>query len=139
MKQILLITLGLSVALFADFTKSGNIVTDNTTRLQWQDDAIGSGMTWTAAIEHCEDLSLDGHSDWRLPNLRELTSIVDDTKRNPIIDNAVFQNTASNNYWSSTTYAGYFGDAWYVGFNSGFQKHYRKTYSYFVRCVRAGQ
>ncbi|MDQ7046781.1 MAG: hypothetical protein Q9M39_03875 [Sulfurovum sp.] len=61
MKQILLITLGLSSMLFADFTKTSNIVTDNSTTLQWQDDAIGSTMTWGNAITHCEDLSLDGH------------------------------------------------------------------------------
>ena len=139
MKQILLITLGLSVALLADFTKSGNIVTDNTTKLQWQDDAIGSTMTWAVAIEHCENLSLDGHSDWRLPNLSELSSILDDTRYNPSIDNTVFQNTASYFYWSSTTDAGYSSNAWNVYFYVGFQNSNAKTYSSYVRCVRAGQ
>ena len=140
MKQILLITVGLSVALLADFTKSGNIVTDNTTSLQWQDDAIGSRMTWAAAIEHCEDLSLDGHSDWRLPNLNELASIIDDTKFNPSIDTAVFQNTASNGYWSSTTNAGFPNYAWVFKFNYSFQKSSdTKADSFYVRCVRAGQ
>ena len=139
MKQILLITLGLSVALFADFTKSGNIVIDGTTGLQWQDDAVYS-LTWTAAIEHCEDLSLDGHSDWRLPNLNELTSIVDDTKHNPCIDNAVFQNTASSVYWSSTALVRYPSFAWYVSFRGGSQYYSKtKTSSYYVRCVRARQ
>jgi len=140
MKQILLITLGLSVALLADFTKSGNIVTDNTTKLQWQDDAIGSMMTWAVAIEHCENLSLDGHSDWRLPNIKELASIVDDTKVLPSIDNTVFQNTTSHLYWSSTTFAGNSSYAWSVYFNDGSQNDSNyETYSVYVRCVRAGQ
>jgi len=139
MKQILLITLGLSVALLADFTKSGNIVTDNTTKLQWQDDAIGSTMTWAVAIEHCENLSLDGHSDWRLPNLSELSSIVDDTRYDLSIDNTVFQNTASYAYWSSTTHARFSRNAWYVEFIYGGQGYNYKTTSNYVRCVRAGQ
>jgi len=139
MRQILLITLGLSTALFASFSKNGNIVTDGSTGLQWQDDAIGSVMVWTAAMDYCENLTLDTYSDWRLPNLNELTSIVDDTKVSPSIDTAVFQNTASNYYWSSTTYAGYSDDAWGVFFYNGYQNYYFKAHSYYVRCVRAGQ
>ena len=139
MRQILLITLGLSTALFASFSKNGNIVTDNSTGLQWQDNATGSTMTWTAAIDYCETLTLDTYSDWRLPNINELTSIVDDTKVNPSIDTSVFQNTASSLYWSSTTYAGGSGNAWYVYFGSGNQDYDDKTLGYGVRCVRAGQ
>lgn len=139
MRQILLITLGLSTALFASFSKNGNIVTDSTTGLQWQDDAVGSTMTWTAAIDHCENLTLDAYSDWRLPNLKELTSIMDDTKVAPSIDTSVFQNTVSDLYWSSTTYAGINGVAWYVYFYHGDQYYYSKTNSFYVRCVRAGQ
>jgi hypothetical protein len=139
MRQILLITLGLSTALFASFSKNGNIVTDSSTGLQWQDDAIGSTMSWTAAIDHCEGLTLGVHSDWRLPNLKELTSIMDDTKTNPSIDDTVFQNTASHFYWSSTTFAGYSSDAWYVYFGNGYQGGDDKSNSFYVRCVRAGQ
>ena len=139
MRQILLITLGLSTALFASFSKNGNIVTDGSTGLQWQDDAIGSVMVWTAAIDYCENLTLDTYSDWRLPNLNELTSIVDDTKVSPSIDTTVFQNTASDFYWSSTAYAGTSGNAWDVYFNDGNHDYYDGTASHYVRCVRAGQ
>ena len=139
MRQILLITLGLSTALFASFSKNGNIVIDSTTGLQWQDDAIGSVMAWTAAIDYCENLTLDTYSDWRLPNLKELISIVDDTKVDPSIDTLVFQNTASDDYWSSTTYAGHSDYAWYVYFRYGYQSYYVKANSIYVRCVRAGQ
>ncbi len=139
MRQILLITLGLSTALFASFSKNGNIVTDSSTGLQWQDDAVGSNMTWTAAIDYCETLTLDTYSDWRVPNLNELTSMVDNTKANPSIDTSVFQNTAPNDYWSSTTYAGGSDSAWYVYFSYGGQYYKGKTNSGYVRCVRAGQ
>jgi hypothetical protein len=139
MKRTVTMVLVMSIALFADFTRDGSVVTDSTTGLQWQDDAIGSTMNWKSAIEQCENLTLDGHSDWRLPNLKELTSIVDDTRVNPSIDTDTFQFIASSFYWSSTTNAGNSSDAWNVYFNYGYQYSYYKSDSYFVRCVRAGQ
>ena len=139
MRQIFLMMIGLSVGLIAGLSKSGNIVTDSQTRLQWQDDAIGTTMPWEPSITHCENLSLDGYSDWRLPNLRELTSLIDDSKVAPSIDTSVFEHTASYYYWSSTTYAGATSRAWYVYFNDGYQRRSTKSASYYVRCVRAGQ
>ncbi len=130
--------LGLSTALFADFTKTDDVVTDSQTQLQWKDDAIGSTMTWQDAIDYCEGLTFAGQSDWRLPNLIELTSLVDDTRYAPSIS-TVFQNTASSYYWSSTTYVGYTSYAWDVHFDDGRQSSGRKSTSRYVRCVRAGQ
>ena len=133
--------IGLSVSTWADFTKAGNTVTDNTTGLQWQDDVVGSTRTWQAAIDHCEALSLDGFNDWRLPNLNELISLVDYGSTRPAID-PTFQSVASNDYWSSTTYAGISGSAWYVTFSYGNQSYDGKSgsgSSRYVRCVRAGQ
>ena len=140
MRKILLITIGLSVGLMADFVRDAdtNIVTDSATGLRWQDDPTPSGTSWQGAIDYCEALTLGGESDWRLPNLNELTSIVDDTVYNPSIS-SVFVNTASNGYWSSTTFAGSTGYAWIVNFYYGTQGRSNKTTSGYVRCVRAGQ
>ncbi len=139
MRGIFLITLGLSTALFADFSKAGDVVTDSETQLQWKDDAVGSKMSWTAAINYCEDLNFATYDDWRLPNLKELTSLVDDSRVSPSIDIGVFEYTASYGYWSSTTYAGTASVAWGVFFSSGRQYTDDKSRSYYVRCVRAGQ
>ena len=145
MKKIFLIMIGLSVSLLADFTRNNStqIVTDSTTTLQWQDDVTVSNKTWTEAIAYCEGLTLGTYSDWRLPNLKELTSLVDDTQTNPAIDHSAtaFQHTASSHYWSSTTYANTsYYNAWIVYFNNGHQSHYAtKANSFYVRCVRAGQ
>ena len=137
MRQILLITIGLSTALLANMTRTGNIVTDSTTGLQWQDDiqAKTTLKTWTAAIDYCEALSLDTYNDWRLPNKKELLSIADYSRVNPSI-NSVFVNTTSYYYWSSTTYAGYTAYAWIVGFYYGYTYSSNKTTTYYVRCVR---
>jgi len=140
MKKILLICIGLSAMLSAEFTRDANgIVTDSSTGLVWQDDSIGTTTTWQNAIDRCEALSLGGHEDWRMPNIRELTSLVDDTKSEPSIDD-VFESTASNYYWSSTSDASGSNAAWRVTFSSGHQYYYGvKSSSYYVRCVRAGE
>ena len=121
-----------------DFTKTGSIVTDNSTGLQWQDDAVGNDKSWQGALNHCEVLSLDGFNDWRLPNLNELTSIVDDSIYLPAIE-STFQNTASSFYWSSTAFVGNVSRAWFVYFGDGYQGSKAKSDGRYVRCVRAGQ
>jgi len=138
MKKTIIAMLIINIGVWAGFSKSGNIVTDSTTGLQWQDDAIGSTMTWQSAIDHCEGLSLDSYSDWRLPNVNELKTIVDRSKYNPAIVSG-FINTSSANYWSSTTYENYSPHAWIVDFNYGYVNHSSKYNSNYVRCVRAGE
>ena len=138
MKKTIIIILITSLNLWADFSKVGNIVTDSSTKLQWQDDAVGSTMTWQSAIDHCEALVLDTHEDWRLPNKNELISIVDYSKNNSSIDSH-FQNIISSYYWSSTSYARYTNNAWYVYFGNGYTYYNNKNDSNYVRCVRAGQ
>ena len=137
MRVILLIMIGLSL-LQADFSKTGDIVKDSVSGLEFQDDAVGSSMKWEAAISHCEALSLGGHSDWRLPNINELKTIVDRSKRNPAIVDA-FTHTSSNFCWSSTTYEGNKGNAWIVDFSNGNVSDNFKGNSDYVRCVRDGQ
>jgi len=132
---LLMFTSGVS----ADFTRDDNtkIVTDNETGLQWQDNEKVR-KRWKEAINYCEALTLGTYDDWRLPNRNELNSIVDDTKYNPSIS-PVFQSFASRNYWSSTIFANASSTAWIVYFYNGDQLNSTKSFSYYVRCVRAGQ
>jgi len=108
--------------------------------LVWQDnsDAKTTQRTWQEAIDYCEALSLDGHDDWRLSNINELKSIVDQTKMNPAIVDG-FVNTVSSFYWSSTTVLGNEYFVWGVGFFSGDGSWDAKSNSNYVRCVRAGE
>ncbi len=139
MIKILLILIGLSGFVYADFSRSVDIVTDSNTGLQWQDNADAGTVTktWQGAIDYCEVLSLGEKSDWRLPNINELTSLVDDTYT-PTID-FTFQNVVSNQYWSSTTNTNYDNGAWIVYFNYGNQYDGHKGNRNYVRCVRTGQ
>jgi hypothetical protein len=83
-------------------------VADTRTGLMWQQGDSQNdqgGRNWRNALAYCEDLSLAGHDDWRLPNIREFLSLVDDTRTNPAID-PLFQcpSTAIIIFWSSSTY-----------------------------------
>jgi len=138
MRRILLVIIGLSTTLFADFSRTGDIVTDTTTGLQWQDNEVVA-RNWSGAIDYCETLSFDGHDDWRLPNIKELTSLVDDSKINPAIKHGVFQYADVGDDWSSTTNMDSNNSAWYVPFDRGYQRIGNKSDGYYVRCVRAGE
>jgi len=135
MREILLM-IGLSISLFAELSKSENIVTDSRTGLQWQDNATPATMNWNSAIDYCEALILEQHTDWRLPNIRELTSIMDDTKTNPSIDITVFVNIQPNRYWSSSTVVKYPDYVTNVYFGDGSVVPDDKRSDYYVRCVR---
>ncbi len=138
MKKTLITLIALASLANADFTRNSSIVIDSVTSLQWQDDTSPYAMTWQNAISHCENLSLGGYGDWRLPNINELESIVERTKTNPAIVNG-FVNTSSKYYWSSTTLTDYSHNAWIVNFNYGYENYRPKDSSLYVRCVRAGK
>lgn len=113
-------------------------VTDTSTGLMWQQGEPGS-MTWSNALNYCEDLELpsgSGQADWRLPNVKELESITDDTRYIPAIDTSFFLNARLDGYWSSSTYAYYSDWAWWVSFYNGHIGMYHKSSTYSVRCVR---
>ncbi len=127
----------------APFTDNGNgTVTDHKTGLIWQKGEPGY-MTWQSALNYCENLNLANNSDWRLPNIKELESLTDDTRYNPAIDTNFFPNAHASNYWSSATFAANPRNAWYVNFGYGYVDYsYKGSYVYYyycVRCVRAGQ
>ncbi len=143
--SLILFTSILTVSSFAELTKSNGVVTDNNTSLQWQDDYSDNGNTvkyvvWSEAISYCNSLNLV-EGDWRLPNINELLSLVDPEKHSPVIKGDVFENIITSPYWSSTTYASNNrGTAWVVHFGIGATYRKNKTsFSFYVRCVRAGE
>ena len=83
------------------------IVTDNVTQLQWQDNIETQTVIsdWEGAKDYCSALTLGGYSNWRLPTRKELFSIVDFGRFWPAMDPSKFRNIKSYcSYWSSTTH-----------------------------------
>ena len=114
-----------------------NTVIDQGTGLEWQKNDSGMEDTWQNALAYCEDLSLNSQNDWRLPNIRELKSLVDYNRYYPAIAPKI--PCQSSSYWSSTSYANDTPtSAWSVFFGNGDDIWQIKTKSHHIRCVRAG-
>lgn len=100
-----------------DFMDNQNgTITDKATGLMWQQSDDGNTYDWENALSYAENLRLGGHSDWRMPNAKELQSIIDyskspNTSSSPAI-NSLFSCTPITDpngssgqygyYWSSS-------------------------------------
>ena len=83
-----------------------------------------------------------GRRDWRIPNVRELQSIVDYGVLNPAIDPDFGPTTitpAASSYWSSTSAAALSTLAWFVSFSNGFVNGAFKGDTFHGRAVRGGR
>lgn len=98
-------------------------VTDLATGLTWQQGDNGEGVLWEEALTYAEGLELGGYNDWRLPNAKELQSVLDysrspDTSGSAALDpvftcSSITNETPENDYpyfWTSTTHLKYTGD-----------------------------
>ena len=124
------------------------IVIDHVTGLKWQDNIAAKTVekNWAEAKNYCQNLSLGGYTDWRLPTVDELIYIVDFTPpryTSAAIDTTVFQNTRSALqsalYWSSSLVVDSESFAWSVDFKYGSGEGDdwdHNSYYHNVRCVR---
>jgi hypothetical protein len=120
--------------------------TDNKTRLIWQKCSAGQSYdgscsgnasiydNWNDALDYCNNLSLASQMDWRLPNIKELDTLME-------LDPAIFPESNAAAYWSSTTYAGVFNTLWgyaLCGAPNGiaFKQVKPEGYMTSARCVR---
>jgi hypothetical protein len=110
-------------------------ITDNVTSLMWQQEDDNLTRDWDDANSYCNSLAFAGHSDWRLPTIKELQTLVDYGRYNPAID-PIFTNTNFSGYWSSTG-GGFSGtEKWFNDFGDGSDYWYLMTNPSYVRCVR---
>ncbi len=147
-----------------EFVDNGDdTVTDRVTGLQWQQLVDADRRKWEGSMEYCHNLELAGKSDWRLPNVKELISIVNYNKTSPSIDAEFFPDTPSKYFfWSSTSDIGgpmrsrrplparklqqspedyvirgeHGSIAWAVGYLSGDGQGQGKDTDFWTRCVR---
>lgn len=132
-------------------------ITDLNTGLMWEQKVPGSGClhcvgdqytfaeatssavgSFLHSVNTAGGTGLGGHNDWRLPNIRELLSLVHYGLANNAIA-PVFTPTSGFGYWSSTTYVPDPSRAWAVFFNNGAGTFGDKLADLYVRAVRGGR
>jgi hypothetical protein len=129
------------------------VVTDKSTGLMWM--RCSAGQTWARATASCTGTALKigwdqilvvnnfnaaggfaGKKDWRLPNINELRSIVEDCRSDPAINTVLFPDTPSIKYWTASSYIGLATNAWVVDFAQGRDNFELKSNANAVRLVR---
>lgn len=127
------------------FQESGETAVDLGTGYIWQK-SMREDLTWNEAIAYCEDLVLDGHNDWRLPDLSELLSLMDPSQGRGGIDASIFSmlGTYESAFWTSSPNSSAGTHAWTVTFggddpfamgNPG--RGYSTETKLCVRCMRS--
>lgn len=101
-------------------------------------DGDGERFTWQSALKLSQTYKLEGHTDWRLPNIKELVSLVERACVSPAIELDIFPATPSDSYWTATpnTSADKADEAWSVGFYNGRLESREKQQDFYVRMVR---
>ena len=118
-------------------TTTGDTVTDTGTGLMWQRNLVVNLQLWRNALTMCEGLTLDGYTDWRLPNVKELHTIVDRSRSDPAIDVQAFGGqTTGTAYWTGSPYIYEPSTVWYVNFLDGSANRGQLSNAARVRCVR---
>lgn len=92
---------------------TSNCITDNLTGLTWVREHPDGAFTWQAALDYANNLDLCGATDWRLPNRKELRSLINaGTYSLPWLSEQGFLNINPGDYWTSSTVAGSPAEAW---------------------------
>jgi hypothetical protein len=125
---------------------NGSAVKDMQTGLEWQRCAFGQewidgscvgtpeARTWQGALSaHVES---DTGISWRLPNIKELMSIVEDCRVAPAINGEVFHSSSWNDFWTSSPYGQGSTDSWTVSFDTGRTYLRNRANLYHLRLVR---
>ena len=113
---------------------ASNCVLDNLSGLMWLRNPIATARDWTNAVAYCNALDgaegRGGHLDWRLPNKRELESLVEYRDSGPALPDTTGAGhwkegdpftgiQPSDSYWSSTAYAALDGAVWTLNLYDG--------------------
>lgn len=119
---------------------TAGIVTDLATGLVWERKPLAVPMDLQPAKQYCRDLRLDGKSDWRLPTMIELISLLHFHENwAPALHLTHFPNTPYDHwYQTATPHASAEDSSWQINFEWGMLESYADKL-YYVRCVRGGK
>jgi len=100
-----------------------------------------STFTWGQALQQAQTVNINGFagfSDWRVPNLKELSSIVERQCRAPAINVSIFPATPNLVYWTATPSIANAANAWAIDLNLGIRGDILKSSANNLRLVRGG-
>ncbi len=118
------------------FSDNNNGTTiDNLTNLVWQKSPTSDSLTWEEALSYSDTLTFAGINNWRLPNIKELQSINDESLINPSINTVSFSVNSANKYWSSSSLPNQTSKAWYLNTQFGITTYDDKTNKHPLICV----
>lgn len=126
------------------------LVEDNTTGLMWMRCAYGQTwddasatcqgnavqITWQDALQASVDSNYAGYNDWRLPNVKELASIVERACTDPAANSNLLPQTPADNFWTATTVTDSLTSAWSIAFYNGRNNTKDKLLDLHARFVR---
>ena len=128
------------------FYVDGGTVIDRMTGLRWEREPAFEGDTFERARTYCGELIVNANASFRVPSVKELQTIVDDTQIGVLIDPIAFPDPSGETYWSSTRFVGEtMGEpdggsapvlAWSVRFSDGYSQTEDVDTANGVRCVR---
>lgn len=121
-----------------------NLVMDRATGLIWPQSGglLEFPVNWEEALQWVAELNshaFSGRTDWRLPNRREMRSLIDHSKRRPaLVQREFFDQVATDWYWTSTTSSMATDYAWYLHLDGGRMFYGRKNEYHWVWPVCSG-
>lgn len=134
---------------FVNFINNADgTISDSTTGLMWMQCSLGQtwqagqcvgdpdALNWQQALQQAHGYTFASHDGWRLPNIKELSTITERLCVRPAINETLFPNTPSDDFWSSTPSMSDPQRAWVLAFFNSSNSIKQKSLFVFVRLVR---
>ncbi|WP_395340760.1 DUF1566 domain-containing protein [Ningiella sp. W23] len=106
---------------------------------KWENDqcvGVASLMTWQEALNTSLGFELNQSKNWRLPNIKELSVIVERSCVRPSVNTEIFHNSPIDDFWTSTPSMQNAENAWFISFANGTSSVKNKDRSLAIRMVR---
>lgn len=111
------------------------VIYDSLTGLFWQQHIYNDTLSWEQALLYADTCTYANYTDWRLPNIKELQSLVDVSKENPCVNKNYFKNISAQKFWASTTLPNQTSKAWFWDTRFGITSYLSKDSKIYVWLV----
>lgn len=114
------------------------VVKDSITGLYWESWFDWSDYKYSEAVAYCSWLTLGWFNNWRIPNIKELTSIIDFDKNEPLVDTTFFQ-FENDTYFMSSTFLPWSTTNYFTvqTFVWNLDPYWHVDFKFYLKCVRS--